>query len=101
MVVDTGLLQGEVNVTQADRDCVADIRRCLLPETADQIVARHRQAALTEADALIAQMRGALEQAQHTLMGAAIGKYEVDFVPTMNVCSTTLAAADDYMKGRK
>ena len=84
--------QEQVQVTQADREAAEVLRGS--PAYAlgfydhtplVQAFARHRHTATAEALEAMREAREALGQSAHTLTGATIGKYEVDFKPPLEL----------------
>jgi len=103
--------QEQVQVTQADRDAAEALRGS--PAYAlgfydhtpfVQAFARHRIEATAEALEAMREAREALGQSAHTLTGATIGKYEVDFKPALELvvrALTRLTAAIAKIEGEQ
>jgi len=82
--------QEQVQVTQADRDAAkvlwsAEGVGVSMTEGWPEAFARHRHTATAEALEAMREAREALGQSAHTLTGATIGKYEVDFKPPLEL----------------
>ena len=105
--------QEQVQVIQADRDAAAAYWHGWsnnVPEHDGEfhplvlLLARHRHTATAEALEAMREAREALGQSAHTLTGATIGKYEVDFKPALELvvrALTRLTAAIAKIEGQQ